>query len=437
MERRPLRSSTARWCPLLTGRAAERAREAVAEVARNLPSRSETILRESPARHMSLAGGKAGFALFYGYLAEVTGEAEHTETAARYLDEATVYLTEQVTLPDLFAGFTGVAWVTEHLTGRIFEVGDGDPNEEVDEVLTGLLRQTPWREDYDLIRGLVGFGIYGLERLRGPSGRMLLEQVVARLDELAVREGDRVTWFTPPELLSQHQREVSPSGYFNVGLAHGMPAVIPLLARTAAFGVAEERARDLLTKSVRWLLDEKGKVGGGSCFPYTIGTDGSRVPSRLAWCYGDLGIAAALLDAAVVAGEAEWRDEALDIARRCAERTPEVAGDKDAGLCHGAAGIAHVFNRLYQGSGDERLAEAARGWFERVWDYHRPGESVAGFPSWNPGRFGTPPGWEADAGFLTGDTGVALALLAAISTVSPDWDRILAISVPPLLGPRG
>lgn len=422
------------WTPLLAGPAAERAWDAVQEIARELPRQGEELLRERPGRQMSLAGGKAGFALFFGYLALATGADEHAETAARFLDEATEEVAEEATVADLYGGFTGVAWVAEHLTGRIFheEDDDGaDGNQAVDEALAGLLEQSPWRQDYDLIRGLVGFGIYGLERRHRPGGRKILERVVARLDELAVRDGERLAWHTPPHLLPPHQREQSPGGYFNVGVAHGLPAALPLLARTAAAGVAEATARDLLRGAVRWLLDEKDRVGGDSCFPYSIGTEGSRVGSRLAWCYGDLGIAAALLDAAAASGEPEWRREALELAHRCAERSEASAGVHDAGLCHGAAGNAHVFNRLYQGSRDEALGEAARTWFERTWRYRHPDRRVAGFAAWGSVVPGGEPRWQDDASFLTGAAGVGLALLAAVSDVAPDWDTVLAISVPP------
>ena len=38
--------------------------------------------------------------------------------------------------------------------------------------------------------------------------------------------------------------------------------------------------------------------------------------------------------------------------------------------------------------------------------------------------------WQTDASFLTGSVGAALALLAGVSNVSPDWDRLLLCDVP-------
>jgi hypothetical protein len=39
--------------------------------------------------------------------------------------------------------------------------------------------------------------------------------------------------------------------------------------------------------------------------------------------------------------------------------------------------------------------------------------------------------WMAETGLLTGAAGVALSLLAAATSVEPEWDRVLLVSVPP------
>jgi hypothetical protein len=152
-------------------------------------------------------------------------------------------------------------------------------------------------------------------------------------------------------------------------------------------------------------------------------------PSRLAWCYGDLGIALALLVASRGAGDPAWEAEALRIARAAAARDPSQSKVRDAGICHGAAGAGHLFNRLYQASGEEQFAEAARYWFLEAFALRRPGTGVAGYSciGRNDGRGAR---WAADPGFLAGSTGIALALLAAASPVPPEWDRLLLASLP-------
>lgn len=437
--------------PLLTGDLAERATAAVRDVARELEARAPVLLDEMPpARQASLAGGATGIALFFAYLAEATGEDRWADLAAEHLDRASEVLASTVTTPGLFTGFAGVAWVGEHLTGRLFEADDEeDGNEGVDQALSDWLGRTPWQQDYDLILGIAGAGVYAVERLPRPSAVACLETVVRRLSELAREKDGGLAWHTSPELLPEFQRQAYPEGYLNIGVAHGIPGLLPVLAAAAAAGVRAAEARRLLDGAVRFLLDHRIEPESGRHFPYQVSdvvveeSEGARSrATRSAWCYGDPGVAAALWAAARKVGHEEWAAEAVRVALDAARVPVEASGVQDAGLCHGAAGLAHIYHRLYRESGEEALADAARLWIERTLDYQREGREmghgIGGFPAYRPEGLpeerpeGEAPKfiWEDDPGFLTGAAGVGLALLAATSDVEPAWDRVLAISVP-------
>ena len=55
-------------------------------------------------------------------------------------------------------------------------------------------------------------------------------------------------------------------------------------------------------------------------------------------------------------------------------------------FCHGHAGRAHLFDRLYQASGDELFADTARYWLRQTLDLRRAGQGFGGFV--NEGRHG-------------------------------------------------
>jgi lantibiotic modifying enzyme len=101
---------------------------------------------------------------------------------------------------------------------------------------------------------------------------------------------------------------------------------------------------------------------------------------------------------------------------------------RDQGICHGSSGLAHLFNRLWQTTGEEAFAGAARLWIERTLDGRSPGEGIAGFRIWRVNTPGSGGYWDAEPGFLEGVTGVGLTLLGAVSEVEPEWDRILLLS---------
>jgi len=417
-----------RWKPVLEGRPRERALAVTYSIAESLRKRA---LREA-----SLAGGTAGLAVLYAYLAQARSGYSDREIAMKFLDKAGDTIAVTRMSPFFFGGFTGIAWVVAHLDGWLLSSDGEDACQTIDEALGIYLSQPCWRGNYDLVSGLVGYGVYALERLPQQSAVHCLELVVSRLEEIAEHTDQGVTWHTAPELLSTYQRQSCPTGYYNLGLAHGVPGVIALLGQVCATAdktlrAARIKARSLLDDAVVWLLAQQ-PADRTKSFPYWVGPRFSATPTRLAWCYGDLGIAVALLGAARCVNEPTWEREALMIARRAAKRPAEQSGVRDCGLCHGAAGVGHIFNRLFQATGEASLAAAALFWFERTLEMRHPDQGIAGFFALMPApRNPNEKQLMAAPGILEGAAGIALALLAATTPIEPKWDRMLMLSGQP------
>ena len=384
-----------------------------------------------------LARGHAGLALPSAYLANIcTTKEEAFERVNRCLDLASQAVAERPMSASLFEGFSGIAWVVEHLRRRMLDdvggddAGEGeeeDPNTEIDRAILALVRQPGRLLDFDLISGLTGMGVYALERLPAPCARDILAHIVLRLDEQATRTAAGITWLTRPELLPNSSRQRYPEGYYNLGTAHGIPGVIALLAQIVAADIESERAATLLDGAIRWLFAQELNEEHGSAFPWALVPGEPPNRSRLAWCYGDAGVAGTLMTAALATGDARLQAEAARIGRRAALRPPDIAGVVDTGLCHGSAGLALIFQRLYQATGDQVFADVARYWIRDTLDRRRPGQGIAGFFT----RVVQPNGTPADQpnpGFLGGAAGTALALHAAATGVEPAWDRVLLLS---------
>lgn len=340
----------------------------------------------------------------------------------------------------LFGGICGLGWTITHICQLLDHLPDSseiseapslectpeDPNAELEVFLIRQLQRDKWPGAYDLIGGLVGLGAFFLERF--PAGQSVqgISLVLNHLESSSQVEGSGVSWYSGPALLPQWQRELCPDGYYNLGVAHGIPGILQFLAEVSALGI-DNRAVDLLTAGMEWLIKQKRPDGSVSWFSPWTGTAEVR-DSRLSWCYGDLGILAILLQVIRWFPREHWKDFTERLLEHCLARPLERAGVNDAPLCHGAAGVAHIFNRIYQAQGDERCRRAALMWFERALAMRITGRGIGGFfTASRPDPYG-PLLWEVNPGLLDGTMGIALALLSAVSAIEPEWDRMLLLS---------
>src|SRR5262245_2627325 len=141
-----------------------RLREAVGEIAEALPAHAGSA-------DPSLAGGLAGMALFEAYLHREVPDAPGAERVEQWMAAAGEALANAAHLPSLFGGYAGIAWAVQHLREDLGVPDDEDPVSDIDEALLAAVSQAPWRGEYDLVGGLVGFGVHACERLAWPLGR--------------------------------------------------------------------------------------------------------------------------------------------------------------------------------------------------------------------------------------------------------------------------
>jgi lantibiotic biosynthesis protein len=402
------------WRPILDDELALAVQAALRELAAQL-ERGTRPWHDSPTTLVELA-------TVFAYL-ERAGLS--TVDAGAFIERGVSALIEVPLGPQLIGGLTGVGWTVAHLT----DVPTADAVcGAIDDAVLVELDPPRWDGPYDLILGLAGMGLYALERLDSDTGRRLAVRALDHLETAAQPQDSGSTWLTTRAHTPEHRRRQFPDGYYDIGAAHGVPGVIGVLARYVMIGVEVDRATRLLRAAVSWLLAIPSARPGPGRYPVFLAPgQETGPPARLAWCYGDPGIAICLLAAAHAVGDGAWERAAIDLALAAAARQFDGSEVFDTALCHGAGGLAHVFNRLYQATAIDAFADAARRWFECVLCLRRPGEGIAGFAK--PGA-GDPTPWEANPTLLAGAPGTALALLAAVTDVEPAWDRRLLMDLP-------
>jgi lantibiotic biosynthesis protein len=415
------------WRPILSGTTAQQALEAVDAIAESITS----IASLPGERDPSLGKGQAGLALLYAWLARTSRMPQADAFARQCLDRAIETVSTRAMNSSLYGGFTGVAWAAE-LVDRLLDPDAEDRGEAVDDALLRLLsRADGWSAPYDLIVGLTGLGTHALQRCPRPLAIECLRRVVERLHERAQHDEHGLYWWTPAAEIHHESRKQYPAGRVDLGVAHGVAGTIALLGSVCGAGAEQATARPLLEGAVSWLFAHSVPSEAGPTFPLWVAPGFEPWPARCAWCYGDPGIAAALLTAARGVGDCGWEQAAVALACRAAERPVSETGVVNGAFCHGAAGLAHLYNRMYQATGEPKLGRAAVYWLERTLGFYRLARDSGGSwvqGSWDPGERER---WTwTGIELVEGAAGVALVLLAAATSVEPTWDRMFLVSAP-------
>jgi len=211
-------------------------------------------------------------------------------------------------------------------------------------------------------------------------------------------------------------------------MSHGIASIISILSKIYAHNLNKLKSGKMLIEAVNYLLFYQQDIKEySSCFPNIVSLKNHKKNnSRLAWCYGDLGIGIALLNTANNINDNTLREEAIGILLHSARRKDLKENNVlDAGVCHGTAGIAHIFNRAYRYTQIEEFKVASEYWFGQTLKMAKFEDGLAGFKTWRTPEYG---GWQNEYGLLQGIAGIGLSMISAISDIEPKWDECLLLS---------
>lgn len=399
------------WRPVLRGETAIAARGALAAIMAEID------------RVPDAGRCPADVALFWAYAA---GASDDAATQAGY-DAAVAQLVAAVDVKKRFAlhqGLAGTGWILSHLSdGKIAGITAID-----DSLLRLLDTPPPWTESFDFLHGIAGLAVYFLERLAAgaPRAAEAIARVVDHLDAAAERSPAGTTWFSTPQQIGFDWERIIPRGCYNCGVAHGVPGIVAALARVAIASPIDDatrsRARALATEGIRWMRSVELPPTPRGRFPNWIAPGAEPYVTRPGWCYGDPGIAVVLWAAAARLGEPVERW--VELAREFASRPVDAVEIAAPGLCHGAIGLAHLVNRCFQATGEPVFSDAANAWIELALARRAPARGPGGFHmEYDETSVGA-------QDLLGGVSGIGLALLAALGTAVPDWDRLLGCDLP-------
>ncbi len=205
---------------------------------------------------------------------------------------------------------------------------------------------------------------------------------------------------------------------YNISMSHGISSIIIFLAKAYKKNIRREKVYELLLGSSSYILSQKLDVISSnlSIYPSISKKDGYS-PSRLGWCYGDLGIAVALWTAGEIIATNKFLDEAIYIVEKSFLRKDLSSNMiQDAGICHGSAGVSMMFQFFWEKMKIKDALILRDYWLSETINMIPPNNQKLMISDWCNNSYD----------LLMGISGIGLMLLSSI-TNDYSWKRLFLL----------
>jgi lantibiotic modifying enzyme len=270
---------------------------------------------------------------------------------------------------------------------------------------------------YDYLHGGLSACPYFLERTPSPQIAHYAAQIVEQLAAIAVRfpNGD-ITW----RFDDFGSRGSEEPNIYNLGLSHGTASIVAILCLFYEKGYARARCAELIQGNLQWMWRVRNK-SANSIFPNTVADVPTDQESRLAWCYGDLGIANTFWLAGEKLKNETWKDIAEQTILHAAARRGANALLNDAAFCHGTTGAMYFFRQFAQRTHQPLFTETADFWLRKTETFAQPETGKDVFLSYLKDRY------DSNLSLLDGEASIGMVLLSELGAAT-NWDRFLLLS---------
>lgn len=286
--------------------------------------------------------------------------------------------------------------------------------------------------NFDFMHGYLGACLFLLEEDNNGKNYDVFNASIKNLKMIAKPQLKGLGWISDWEVkINYHNLSSQIDGVkldCNIGLSHGSPGIILILAKLQS-RYKQLHISSLLNAALECLLNEESivfKKKSGYYYPVYSGDLGKSSKGQLAWCYSDLGISIMYYKLWELTGEFELFERASRIATSCAEKKLNETPTMNSGLCHGAAGVAHMFNKIYQITKEEKYKICANYWYSVLFDkFLVINKKTKIIQPIDLDKKTLERKILKDNGFLSGLAGIGLSINSVISPIKPNWDKLL------------
>jgi len=359
-------------------------------------------MSDSKKQLIGLYDGDFGILLFMYYYSKYSNNKDYISITDYFSTKIIDNFEQRVSNHTYATGLSGILYTCNFLKRNNFVDIELDPViSSLEKYIIDGIRFDIQNNKYDFLHGALGGGFYFIrENINHEVLNDLLEFLYrsAEID----KTNDIIKW--------KSTLGISNTIGYNVCLSHGISSIIIFIAKFINHYKNNTKAHYILNGAVNYILSQEiNHKEYGSFFPNQSKANISK--SRLAWCYGDLGVAYSLWKAGLIIGNDKWKTKGLDILVQTTNRT--VLQDESVGeasICHGTSGIAMFNNSIYKKTKLDCFKQSRDFWIDQTIEFlvNKIGKN-------------------RDYSLLTGISGIGLVLLSYISDDDQDWDEIFLL----------
>ncbi len=364
--------------------------------------------------------GLSGISLFNFYYSRYKNISKYSELGYKYILKIFEAINEKSFVHSFSYGLPGIGWLIEHLIEYDFiEEENRNVLEDIDSFIFEDMMKALQTSNYDYLHGGLGNAMYLLNRKNTNTVNNYLHQLVDTLHEKSIKDTNgSIKWVSKPSNNSSESEFT-----YNISLSHGMSSLLLILCKIYHLKINKRISKKLIRGCVLYILSQKFCSRDFNSFFPSLSKDNSKPkPSRLAWCYGDLGICLAVFKSAEILDDNSLKKEIVNLLQLSTQRKSlKKNGVYDAALCHGANGIAQIYNRMFHYTGIDTFQTSAKYWYNKAL-------SLPYYTKVIENKHVEYSNLTRKYSLLEGASGIGLSLISAISDIEPTWDSCLLLS---------
>jgi lantibiotic modifying enzyme len=350
-----------------------------------------------------ILSGLAGIVPFLFDYSQYSKNTSYADLGEKYIYEIFTKLEREHSSLVFSKGLAGIGYVLEQLHQKGF-IEKVDILDQHIPLFVHDVQMKLKNKYFDALHGAIGTGFYLLKKIENRDALSGVKALIKYFKENAIETTDGIYW--------PNGNNNYPGSQMNFGLAHGLPSVLVFLSLCIEAGIEKDTCTELLKRNAEFILSTKNPspYSKDNLSLFKDSADRKDYSSRLAWCYGDLGVALAFHKVNKTVGGFRW--VVNELLERSVQRTSvKETSAYDGGFCHGTAGILHIY-KLFHNAGFKEISPTnIEYWLSKTLKFgtHYDKPNNAGYYCYNGN---TDEEYSAKIGLLMGVTGIGHTLLS-------------------------